>query len=93
MQHISDMPRGLSIVSVWGFLVFSFMGSSALTIAYLKLVLYITLFFWHGQCSIWKFLVLAFIKSTNLTFIYFSSNFSWSGNDAIVVCKLYTSIA
>ena len=92
MQHISDMSRGLSIVSVWGFLVF-FMGSSALTIVYLKLVLYIALYFRHGKCSIWEFLVLAFIKSASLIFIYFFSNFLRYGNDAIVVCKLYMATA
>ena len=55
-----------------------------------KLALYITAFFGHGQCFTREFLVLAFIETARLNTTS-SCNLSWSGNDTILVCKLYMS--
>ena len=56
----------------------------------LKLVLYMTTNLWYGKCFVWDFLVLAFMKTAGLNTTYFS-NFSWSGNETVLVCKLYIS--
>ena len=55
-----------------------------------KLGLYITAYSGHGQCFTWEVLVLTFIETARLDTTFFS-NFSWSGNDTILVCKLYMS--
>ena len=56
-----------------------------------KLGLYIATYFGHGQCFVWEFLALIFIEIAKQKTTPFS-NFSWSGNDTILACKLYMSI-
>ena len=55
-----------------------------------KWALYIATYFEHGQCFILAFLVMTFIETAGLNTTSFS-NFSWSGNDIILVYKLYMS--
>ena len=53
--------------------------------------LYFITFFEHGQCFIWGFLVFSFSVFSVFKYLKFtlSSNFSWSGNVKVLVCKLY----
>ena len=53
-----------------------------------KSVLFIASYFEHAKCFIWDFLVLAFIETARINTTS-SRNFSWSGNDIILVWKLY----
>ena len=87
----------LEIFSSWGikksqfqFLV-SFLAVFFLACKLYKSGLYIITYFEHGQCFIWRFLVFRFLVFTVFKYLKFnlSSNFSWSGNVKILVCKLY----
>ena len=51
----------------------------------------ISSYFEHGQCFIWGFLVFSFLVFSVFKYLKFtlSSNFSWSGNVEVLVCKLY----
>ena len=53
--------------------------------------LYIITYFEHGQCFIWGFIVFSFLVFSVFIYLRFtlSSNFSWSGNVEVLVCKLY----
>ena len=54
-------------------------------------LVYISSYFEHGQCFIWGFLVFSFLVFSVFKYLKFtlSSNFSWSGNVEVLVCKLY----
>ena len=52
--------------------------------------LYITRSFRHEQCFIWEFSVLAFIETAEIN-TNSLRNFSWSGNDTVLVCMLCMS--
>ena len=56
-----------------------------------KSSLYIITYFEHGQCFIWGILVFSFLVFSVFKYLKFtlSSNFSWSGNVKVLVCKLY----
>ena len=56
-----------------------------------KLGLYIATYFGHGQCFVWEFLALILIEIAKQKTTSFG-NFSWSGNDTILACKLYMPI-
>ena len=53
--------------------------------------LYVVTYFEHGECFIWGFLVSSFLvfSVSNYLKSTFSSNFSWSRNVTVLVCKLY----
>ena len=96
------MSSSLSSIYIWGLLTCFHLNkeSSILTIKYIlrfflvfklcSLGFFITTYFGHGKCFIWEFLVFAFIETARRN-ITSCSNFSWSWNDTIFVCKLYMS--
>ena len=52
--------------------------------------LYITRSFRHGQCFVWEFSVLAFVETAKIN-TNSLRNFSWSGNDKVLVFMLCMS--